>query len=58
MRIQTYKPDIWYMENTKQFLMNIDESLHREFKLACVKNAQTMAEVVRQMMAEYIKSAK
>lgn len=45
------------MENTKQFLMNIDESLHREFKLACVKNAQTMAEVVRHMMAEYVKSS-
>jgi hypothetical protein len=46
------------MENTKQFLMNLDESLHRDFKLACVKNAQTMAEVVREMMAEYVKSAK
>jgi hypothetical protein len=46
------------MENTKQFLMNLDENLHRDFKLACVKNAQTMAEVVREMMAEYVKSAK
>jgi len=44
------------MENTKPFLIHVDETVHHEFKVACARAGFTMSDVLRLFMADYVKN--
>ena len=39
---------------TKKLQMNIDESLHRRFKIACLKQDKEMTEITTQLIEEWL----
>ena len=41
-----------------KYTLNLDEKLHREFKIYCVTNNLDMTEIVRRLIQEYLEKAK
>ncbi len=39
-------------------LKEIDQDLHKQFKVLCVKEGKTMQEVLRRLMKEYVERQK
>jgi hypothetical protein len=41
-------------EKTIKLNVNVPESLHSDFKMECIKNKETMSEVVKRYIEKYI----
>ena len=46
------------MHCMKRFTVDLPEELHRELKLHCVASDINMAEVIRELIEEYLQKAK
>ena len=41
-----------------KYTLNLDENLHRDFKIYCVTNGMDMSEIMRSLIREFLDKAK